>query len=100
MNICYIIRSFASRGGTENYVYNMSTGLARLGHNVHIVSLTGKGQWDFKGLENRISIHQFNLKEQFFQGSWRLEKILPIYTWRYLRLIKNILPVLIDEKER
>jgi len=94
MNICYLIRSFSTRGGTENYVYNMSMALAGLGHNVHIVSNTGKGQWDFKNLEDKIHVHQFVLREQAFRGSWRLEKILPLYTWRYMHMARKMLSAL------
>lgn len=97
MNICYIIRSFCARGGTESYVYNMSVALAKSGHQVHIVSISGKGQWDMSGLEDKIFIHEFNLKEQVFRGSWRIEKFLPLFTWRYLALINKVLPDLIKK---
>jgi len=98
MNICYLIHSFSTQAGTESYVYNMSIALAKLGHNVHIVSLTGKGQRDFKGLEDKIFIHQFGLKKDSFRGSWRLESIFPLFAWRYGRLIKRILPAIIKNQ--
>ena len=98
MNICYLIHLFSTQAGTESYVYNMSIALAKLGHNVHIVSLTGKGLWDFKGLEDKIFVHQFGLKAASFRGSRRLESIFPLFTWRYGRLIKRILPALIKNQ--
>ena len=98
MNICYLIHSFSTQAGTESYVYNMSIALAKMGHNVHIVSLTGKGLWDFKGLEDKIFIHQFGLKKDSFRGSWRLESIFPLFIWRYGRLIKRILPAIIKNQ--
>jgi len=97
MNICYLIRSFSTRGGTENYIFNMSVTLARMGHHVHIISTTGKGQWVFNALENNITIHQLDLKEQAFRGAWRLEEILPLYTWRYGNLIKKALSELVKK---
>lgn len=98
MNICYLIHSFSDQAGTESYVYNMSIALAKLGHHVHIVSLTGKGQRDFKGLEDKIFIHQFGLKGASFRGFLRLESIFPLLRWRYGRLIKRILPVIIKNQ--
>jgi glycosyltransferase involved in cell wall biosynthesis len=97
MNIGYLIHSFKNQAGTENYVYHMSMALARLGHHVHIVSLTGKGQRDFKGLEDRISIHQFDLKKPRFRVVRKLEGIFPLSTWRYGRLISKILPAIIKD---
>src|ERR1700693_3095890 len=97
MNICYLVRSLSTRGGTENYVYNMSRALAGLGHNVHIVSSTGKGQWDFKGLEDKIFIHQFDFQDQALAGSWRLEGVFPLYAWRYGHLVKKILPAIVKK---
>ena len=97
MNICYLIHSFKHQAGTENYVYHMSLALARLGHNVHIVSLTGKGQRDFKGLEDKIFIHQFDLKKPRFRAVRKLEGFFPLSTWRYGRLIGKILPAIIKD---
>ncbi|MCX5794007.1 MAG: glycosyltransferase family 4 protein [Elusimicrobia bacterium] len=97
MNICYLIRSFSTQAGTESYVHNMSIALARLGHNVHIVSLTGKGQRDLKGFEDRISIHQFSLREDPFSGFLRLESIFPLSTWRYSRRMKEVLPAIVKD---
>ncbi len=98
MNICYLIHSFSNQAGTESYIYNMSIALARLGHKVHIVSLTGKGRWDFRGFEDKIFIHQFYLKEDVFRGARRLERVFPLSTWRYGRLIRRILPALIKDQ--
>jgi glycogen synthase len=98
MNICYLIHSFGTQAGTESYVYNMSIALAKLGHTVHIISLTGKDQRDFKGLEDKIFVHQFGLKGASFRGSWRLESIFPLFTWRYGRLIKRILPAIVKDQ--
>ena len=98
MNICYLIRSFSTQAGTESYVYNMSIALAKLGHNVHIVSLTGKGQRDFKGFEDKIFIHQFGFKKYFFIGFLRLESIFPLFEWCYGHLIKKILPAIIKNQ--
>ena len=96
MNICYLIRSFSTQAGTESYVYNMSMALARLGHNVHIVSLAGKGRRDFKGLEGGIFIHHLDFKQEPFRGSRLLERVVPLFIWRYGNLINNILPDLIN----
>lgn len=96
MNICYLIRSFSTLAGTESYVYNMSMALARLGHNVHIVSLTGKGRRSFKGLEGKIFTHHLDFKQEPFRGSRLLERVAPLFVWRYGNLINNILPDLIN----
>jgi len=94
MNICYLVRSFGTQAGTESYVHRMSIALARLGHRVHVVSLTGAGQRDFEGLEDRIFVHQLRpLGRQ-----WPLEAILPLFTWRYGRLIRRTLPAIIREQ--
>ncbi len=97
MNICYLIRSFSNQAGTESYVYNMARALAGLGHTVHIVSMTGRGRRDFTGFEDKIFIHQLDLKEELFRGSRLLEQVFPLFTWRYGRAISKILPALIDK---
>jgi len=97
MNICYLIRSFSNQAGTESYVYNMSRALAELGHQVHIVSLTGKGQRDFNGFEDKIFVHRLNFKQVSFRGSRQLENVFPLDTWRYGQCINKILPDLIDK---
>ncbi|MCX5786311.1 MAG: glycosyltransferase family 4 protein [Elusimicrobia bacterium] len=97
MNICYLIRSFSNQAGTESYVYYMSRALAELGHQVHIISLTGKGQRDFSGFEGKIFVHHLNFKRASFKGSWLLENVFPLDTWRYGQFINKILPDLIDK---
>ena len=95
MNICYLIPSFESQAGTENYVYHMSIALAKLGHHVHIVSLTGKGQRDFKGLDDNIFVHQISHGKNLFRWARKLERIFPLSTWLYGRLIRRFLPAII-----
>jgi glycosyltransferase involved in cell wall biosynthesis len=95
MNICYVTRSFANRGGTESYIVNMATGLARLGHRVHIVSTTGRRQHDGEDREPRATVHEFRLAPDAFRGSWRLEKKLPLYLWRYAHAVSDVLSELV-----
>ena len=97
MNICYLVQSFSNQAGTESYVYTMAIALAGLGHNVHIVSLTGKGQRDFKGFEDKIFVHQLNFKQLSFRGSSLLEQVFPLYNWRYGQFLNKVLPALIDK---
>ncbi len=97
MNICYLIRAFSNQAGTESYVYNMSRALAGLGHQVHIVSLTGKGRRNFCGYEDKIFIHRLNFKEASFKGSSLLGQVFPLDIWRYGRFINKILPGLTDK---
>ncbi len=98
MNICYLIQSFSTQAGTESYIYNISIAMAKMGHKVHIVSLTGNGQWDYKGFENKIYVHQVSLKKDPFRGLWRLEKFFPIFAWRYGILLKKVLPAIIKNQ--
>ena len=95
MNICYLIHSFSNQAGTESYVYHMSMAMAELGHNVHIVSLTGKGRWDFGEFSNSISVHQVGAQKGAFGYFRRLEYIFPLSLWRYGRAIKRMLPTLV-----
>ena len=97
MNICYLIRAFSNQAGTESYVDNMARALAGLGHHAHIISLTGKGQRDFRGFEGKIFVHHLNLEQVSFRGSRRLENVIPLDAWRYGQLINKILPDLIDQ---
>lgn len=97
MNICYLVHSFSNRAGTESYVYHMSMALAGLGHNIHIVSLTGKGQWDFRDCNDRISVHQFGLQRDLFRRVRALEGIFPLFVWRYGRSLKRVLPALVKD---
>lgn len=75
----------------------MSMAMAALGHHVHIVSLTGKGQWDFKAFENKISVHQFELKKYSFKFIRKLECIFPLSVWHHGRSIKRILPTIVND---
>jgi glycosyltransferase involved in cell wall biosynthesis len=97
MNICYLIHSFSNRAGTESYVYHMSMAMAELGHNVHIVSLTGRGRWDFEEFNNRISVHKIDLGKDVFGRFRKLEDIFPLAIWRYGRSIKRLLPILVKD---
>lgn len=97
MNICYLIRSFSAQAGTESYVYHMSMALAELGHHVHIVSLTGKGQWDFQSFGNRITVHRFDLQSDIFSLFRRSQDFFPVSVWRYGRSVKNILPTIVKD---
>ena len=97
MNIGYLIHSFSARAGTESYVYHMSMAMAELGHNVHIISLTGKGRWDFEAFDNRISVHQFELQYDVFGYFRKLEPVFPVSVWRYGRSIRRILPTLVKD---
>jgi len=71
--------------------------MAALGHHVHIVSLTGKGQWDFKSFDNRISVHQFDLIKDPVRIIRKFDRILPLPVWRYGRSIKRILPSIVND---
>ena len=75
----------------------MSMAMAELGHNVHIVSLTGKGRRDFKGFDNRISVHKIELQESRIGSSRQIERLFPLSIWRYVRSIKRILPALVRD---
>jgi glycosyltransferase involved in cell wall biosynthesis len=95
MNICYVTRSFANLGGTESYIINMAKGLAGLGHQVHIVSTTGRSRHDGEDGEPRAAVHEFELSQDAFRGSWRLEKKLPLYLWRYAHAVSDVLSELV-----
>ena len=96
MNICYLIHSFSNRAGTESYVYNMSMHMAGLGHKVHIVSLTGKGQWDFGAYDDRITVHQFGLQKDRLARFPQAERIFPVSLWRYVRSLQKLLPTIVE----
>ena len=96
MNICYLIHSFSNRAGTESYVYHMSMHLAELGHKVHIVSLTGKGEWDFGAYGDRITVHQFGLQKDVFGCSRQWEDVFPLSIWRYGRSVRKHLPNIVS----
>jgi glycosyltransferase involved in cell wall biosynthesis len=95
MNICYLIRSFSSQAGTESYVYHMALALAQRGHQIHLVSLTGKGRWNFEGAEDKIRIHPLDLGKDVLERFSRFESIFPVMLWRYGRVIKKHLPAII-----
>jgi len=95
MNICYVTRSFANHGGTESYIVNMATRLARLGHQVHIVSTTGRQRHDGDKLEPRATVHEFRLRPHAFRGSWRIENKLPLTLWRYSHAVSDVLTELV-----
>lgn len=97
MNICYLVSYFGTQAGTESSIYHMSMAMAELGHNVHIVSLTGKGQWDFKSFADRIAVHQFGLQDDIIRHVRRAEDFFPVSAWRYGRSIKRILPALVND---
>lgn len=96
MNICYLIHSLSNRAGTESYVYHMSMLMAELGHRVHIISLTGNGEWDFQAFGGKISVHQFDLQKCFLGGSRHLESIFPLSIWRYGLQLRRLLPAIVD----
>ena len=69
--------------------------LARLGHTVHIVSLTGRGRRHFEGLEDKIVIHHLDFTEEVFRGAWLVDRAIPLSVWRYGQLVSRIMPDLI-----
>jgi glycosyltransferase involved in cell wall biosynthesis len=97
MNICYLVSYFSTQAGTESSVYHMSMAMAELGHNVHIVSLTGRGQWDFTSFADRIAVHQFDLQDDIIRRFRRAEDFFPVSAWRYGRSIKRILPAIVND---
>jgi len=98
MNICYVTRSLANRGGTESYILNMATRLTRLGHRVHIVSTTARRRHNGEPLEPSATVHEFKLATDPFRGSWRLEKKLPLYLWRYAHAVSDVLSELVPSE--
>lgn len=98
MNICYLIRSFSTRAGTESYVYHTSIAMAKLGHRVHIVSLTGKGRRVFKEQENKIFFHQVKLATNPLTRFFRLERVFPLFVWRYGKSITKVLRPIIQNR--
>lgn len=95
MNICYLVRSFSTQAGTESHVHCMAMALTRLGHTVHIVSLTGSGRRHFEGLEAQIFVHHLDFKEDAFRGMGLLDYVIPLSVWRYGQLISRIMPDLV-----
>ncbi len=98
MNICYLIRSFSTRAGTESYVHHTSMALARLGHRVHIVSLTGSGRRTFEGQEDRVTCHQVALSGAVATRKSRSERDFPLSLWQYGKSIAMALPAIIDSQ--
>jgi glycosyltransferase involved in cell wall biosynthesis len=98
MNICYLIRSFSTQAGTESYIYHMSIALAKLGHHVHIVSLTGKERAIFIEQENKIFFHHVHFTVNPLTRFFRLERILPFFVWRYGKSVTKVLSDLIEDQ--
>ena len=96
MNICYLIHSLSNRAGTESHVYHMSMLMAELGHRVHILSLTGNGEWDFQAFGENISVHQFDLQNGFWGSSRHWGNIFPLSIWRYGIQLRRMLPAIVE----
>lgn len=94
MNIVYLCRSFANRGGTENYVFFMAKTLAKKGHRIFIVSGSGQGAWDFGEDSEKITIHNIDFKAEPFSSSWRVERVFPLFTYRYGMAVERALTVI------
>ena len=98
MNICFLIHSFSTLAGTESYVYHMSIALAKLGHQVHIISMTGKDRSIFLVQEYKIIFHNINLKANPLTRLFRLERFLPLFIWRYGKSITMVLRNIIENQ--
>jgi len=98
MNICYLVRSFSARAGTESYVCHMAIALAKQGHRVHVVSLTGQERALFKDFNNKIVFHKIDLKINVLFRLLRLERVFPLFVILYGKAISRVLSALIESQ--
>ena len=98
MNICYLIRSFSTQAGTESYVCHTAIALAKQGHRVHVVSLTGQERALFKDSNDKIVFHQIDLKINVLVRLLRLERFFPLFVILYGKAITRVLSALIENQ--
>jgi glycosyltransferase involved in cell wall biosynthesis len=98
MNICYLVRSFSARAGTESYVCHTAIALAKQGHRVHVVSLTGQERALFKDFNNKIVFHKIKLKDSVAFRLLRLECFFPLSVFLYGKAIARVLSALIEDQ--
>ena len=63
MRLLFVIGSL-NRGGAENQLVLLGSGLIDIGYEVHVVSLNGKGALDGRAVEKGITLHY--LDSNFF----------------------------------
>jgi len=98
MNICYLVRSFGARAGTESYVDHMARALARQGHQVHIVSTTGHDRSLFQELKGQIVFHEITEKKSSPGRVLGLERLYPMSVASYGKTIARVLPALVEDQ--
>src|ERR1019366_7993067 len=98
MNFCYLIRSFSTQAGTESYVCHTAIALAKQGHRVHVVSLTGQERALFKDSNDKIVFHQIDLKINVLVRLLRLERFFPLFVILYGKAITRVLSALIENQ--
>jgi len=81
MRLLFVIGSL-NRGGAENQLVLLGSGLIDIGYEVHVVSLNGKGALDGRAVEKGITLHY--LDSNFFPKILRITKLA--------RLIRNLGP--------
>jgi len=73
MRLLFVIGSL-NRGGAENQLILLGSGLVELGYEVHVLALTGKGSLDSKAIDNGIKLHY--LDSNRFPKFLRLTKLV------------------------
>lgn len=93
LNVCLLSREYpleSGWGGIGTYTYELAHGLAKSGHNVHVIALSLDG--DKKYMDGNIHIHRlshydlFSFKRPFLEFAVRLE-----YSYRLYLKLKEII---------
>jgi len=94
IKLCLISREFPPEtdwGGIGRYTYLLAKGLARRGHNVHVITQTFQNE-EYEYIENRVYVHRikhpeiFKVKRPFEEFARRIE-----YSWRVYRKILELI---------
>lgn len=89
MKICYLSKTFYQlRGGIESYVNNMAHYLTYLGHDIYICASNNNKKFY---LNNGDSIKMINIEgdDDIFTGSWRIDKVVPIFNLQWNRKVAS-----------
>jgi len=98
MNICYLVRSFGTRAGTEGYVEQMARALAKQGHRIHIVSMTGEDRLPSSDPKSQIVFHRVTVEKSFFGRALRLERHFPLFVSLYGKAVAKRLSALVADQ--
>jgi len=84
------------RGGIESYTFNIAQALTKQGHNAHIITWEGDGQYHLERYKG-VYIHKLTYPIEPFRGSWRIDKFFPFLDLRHSYIVSKFLSKVIKE---